>query len=442
MISSSLRDVRLGYTQTGGEARLRVEELQGRLLIGGSRAGEMAALLAYASREAGLRPLILDLDGRLCSSVSGYFSTSRLAHILYDLYRMDEAAPRRHGELVASAYAAGLDLTFEEEAIMDAAMQQLASQDNMASPPAVCDALSGVEGFRGFYVDKLKGRIGALKSLDAADSIRLSELLARPEGAVLDLSGPEMPRAAELGAALLVAKLLATVDRVPGQDLPSFVLLGSAHRLFRALPKTLHGNRLFTAMLASPLTWVFASDQLQAMSPPILQACPVRMLSADAWDSLEGERRRWRAQNRPSPVRGDRPLPPPPLVVLPNSFVLEDGFYGVARPFVMRPFEAKAATTPEKDTGSPGTAEAGPPPPGQELTRRILQEIKAYGSPTIPSLASYLAGEFPKDEVETAIDALEREGCVKLLPKEHRSGRTMLVLQLTPKGEELSRRLV
>jgi hypothetical protein len=199
MISTYVKSVWLGYSQIGGAANLRIDELGGRLLILGGRANEMASLLAYASSEAGCKPLILDMDGHISSKVSGYLSAFRLADILYDLYRMDESGPRAHGELLSSAYTAALDLTFEEEAILDAAMQNLAAQDNMASPPVVYDALSGTEGFRGFYVDKLKGRIGTLKSLDAADSSSLDQLLSRPEGAIVDLSGSGMPRAAELG---------------------------------------------------------------------------------------------------------------------------------------------------------------------------------------------------------------------------------------------------
>ena len=102
--------------------------------------------------------------------MAGYFAAYRLPDLLYDLYKLDETAPRAHGELISSAYTAALDLSFEEEAILDAAMQRLAARTTWRAHPAVYDALSGVEGFRGFYVDKLKGRVGTLRSLDAADS--------------------------------------------------------------------------------------------------------------------------------------------------------------------------------------------------------------------------------------------------------------------------------
>ncbi len=448
MISTYVTPVWLGYSQTGGAANLRIDELGGRLLLLGARANEMAALFSCASREAGFKPLILDVDGHLSSQVSGYFSPFRLADILYDLYRMDEQGPRAHGELFSSAYTAALDLTFEEEAILDAAMQQLASQDNMASPPVVYDALSGVEGFRGFYVDKLKGRIGTLKSLDAADSVSMTRVLAHPEGAVVDLSGSGMPRAAELGAALFIAKLVVTIGATPPSERPTFVLMNGAHRIFRALPKALHGNRLLTALLESPLTSVFASDQSQALSPLIVEACPTKILSADAWNQLEREKRRWNTPNYGA-NRWDKPLPPAPPPVLPNSFVLQHGFYGSTHPFVARPFEAKASVRKEPaDESTPAESAGGDQPPsgdeveaGTALTKRILQEVKAYDSPSMPSLVGYLSAEFPKDAVQKAIDGLEKGGFVKLSPKQQKSGRAILSLTLTPKGIELLGRL-
>jgi len=446
MISTYGKTVWLGYSQTGGAANLRMDELGGRLLLLGGRADEMAALLAYASREAGSKPLILDMDGYLSSKVSGYFAPHRLSDVLYDLYRMDEGEPRAHGELISSAYTTALDLTFEEEAILDAAMQQLAAQDTMASPPVVYDALSGVEGFRGFYIDKLKGRIGTLKSLDAADSVSVAQLLSHPEGAIVDLSRSGMPRAAELGASLFIAKLIAAFHATSSSERPSFILVNGVHRIFRALPKSLHGNRLFTAMLDSPLVGVFASDQSQALSPQVVEACPTRILSADAWNQIEREKRRCSNPGYGGANRWDRPTPPAPPPVLPNSFVLQHGFYGSSQPFVPRPFEAKASLRKEEVDVGEKAKPAGKEPPGgidadPALTKRILQEVKAYDSPSMMSLVSYLSAEFPKDAIQKAIDCLEKGGFVKLSPKGQKSGRTMLTLALTQEGSDLLGRL-
>jgi DNA-binding MarR family transcriptional regulator len=59
----------------------------------------------------------------------------------------------------------------------------------------------------------------------------------------------------------------------------------------------------------------------------------------------------------------------------------------------------------------------------------------------MPSLVSYLSGEFPKDAVHKTIDGLEKGGFVKLSPKQQKSGRTILSLELTEKGIELLGRL-
>jgi len=447
MISTFLKPVWLGYFQTGGAADLRIDELRGRLLFLGGRASEMASLFAYASRDAGLKPLVLDTEGSLVSRVSGYLPSYRLPDILYDLYRMNEDGQRAHGELLASAYTAALDLTFEEEAIMDAAMQQLASQDNMASPPVVYDALSSVEGFRGFYVDKLKGRIGALKFLDAVDSASLAQLLAHHQGAIVDVSGSDMPRAAELGAALLIAKLVATMSSRPPSEGPDFILVNGAHRVFKGFPRIQHGNRLLTALLESRLTSVFSSDQAQVLSPLVGEACPTKILSADVWNHLEVERVRRSSPSQALANHRDRPMPPPTPPVLPNSFVLVHGFYGSAQPFIPRPFEAKTATKRDSGNETTPSVPADAPPPGGDvdadpvMTKRILQEVKAYESPSMPSVIGFLSGEFPKVAIQIAIDSLEREGYVKLSPKEQKSGRTMLAIELTPKGIELPGRL-
>ena len=167
----------LGYGQAGGRTSLRHDELGGRVLLLGQKANEHAALVAYACREAGLRALIVDADGSLTEKVSGYFKHHDFTHILYDVCQLEEEEGAMHAQLMAAAYTAALDLSSEEESIVNAAMQVLADQDNMANPPVLFDKLNGLEGFRGFYVDKLKGRIGSLKGFDAAKDGSFVELL-------------------------------------------------------------------------------------------------------------------------------------------------------------------------------------------------------------------------------------------------------------------------
>ncbi|MDA4117555.1 MAG: hypothetical protein OK455_04345 [Thaumarchaeota archaeon] len=461
MISTYRRPLWLGYAQAGGAADVKFEELKGRLLLLGRHANEIAALFAYASHEAGLRPMILDIDGHLSSLVSGYFAHYELQDVLYDLYRLNDEDERRHGELIASAYTAALDLTTEEEAILNGAMQQLALQDNMASPPVVYDALSGVEGFRGFYVDKLKGRIGTLRSLDAADSISLRQILAHDDGVIIDLSGSGHPRAAELGAALFTAKLVSLL-RSPTRSgkKPDFFLLTDAHHVFKELPRVQHGSRLLTSLLEAPTTSVLASDQVQALDSHVLTAFPTKILSADAWNQTEKDKRRFDKGGNLNISRGDRPGQPATAPVLPNSFVIHNGFYGTSQPFVARPFQVRVSSRWEtgrskgqsssEDGSHPGD-EAGDRPASEtgggggdskdEITRRVLEQVRAYDSATIPSLIAYLSSEFPWEVVQKAVDDLEKSGDIELHPKQQRSGRTMLGASLTPQGEELLRRL-
>ncbi|MGH9918164.1 MAG: hypothetical protein ACRD6W_04745, partial [Nitrososphaerales archaeon] len=140
--------------------------------------------------------------------------------------------------------------------------------------------------------------------------------------------------------------------------------------------------------------------------------------------------------------RGDKPAQPAPPPVLPNSFVLQHGFYGSTQPFVARPFEARMSARNETAEDTSTTQPADGEPTSAEvdadaaLTKRILQEVKAYESPSMQSLVSYLSAEFPKPTVQGAIDKLEKDGLVKLSPKQHKSGRMMLALELTPKGTE------
>ena len=203
----------------------------------------------------------------------------------------------------------------------------------------------------------------------------------------------------------------------PVQGRPTFVLLNGAHRVFKGVHRTQHGNRLLTAMLGAPTTNVFASTQAHALSPQLVEACPTRMLSADAWNQLEREKRRWSYGATGVPIRGGSqppPVLPVPPAVLPNSFVLQHGLYGSSQPFVARPFEVKTSVRKEGADEGARSQPAGEEPPGAEvdadpaLTRRILQEVRGYDSPSMLSIVSFLSAEFPKDAIQKAIDSLEK----------------------------------
>ena len=94
-------------------------------------------------------------------SLSGHFDTYDYRALLYDSFRLTEPEAW-HSQLAAAAYTAALDLSSEEEAIINSAMQVVASDGTLLSPVSLHDVMGKVEGFRGLYVDKLSGRIGSL----------------------------------------------------------------------------------------------------------------------------------------------------------------------------------------------------------------------------------------------------------------------------------------
>jgi len=104
---TSGRPVRLGYRSTAGRFELRHEDLRRGISVLGQGAGDLAALIAYACDEAGLKTLVLDLGGRVSEKLSGYIDSYELPHFLYDALRIDEdgTAANVHGQLAASATA-------------------------------------------------------------------------------------------------------------------------------------------------------------------------------------------------------------------------------------------------------------------------------------------------------------------------------------------------
>src|SRR5450759_4520917 len=170
MISeTSGRPVRLGYRSTAGRFELTREDLRRGISILGQGADDIAALIACACDEAGLRTLVLDLGGRVSGKLSGYIDSYELPHFLYDALRIDEegSAANVHGQLAASAYSCALDLSFEQEGIINAAMQILAAERGVASPAAVSDLMvEKNDRFRGRPADRLISRLASLSSLN------------------------------------------------------------------------------------------------------------------------------------------------------------------------------------------------------------------------------------------------------------------------------------
>jgi hypothetical protein len=405
----------LGYGMTGGRVSLRHQELKERLLISGRRADELTALVAYASKECGLKPLVLDIDGRLAASISGYLEPYDYSCFVHDAFQMEEDDATKHGQLLAAAYAATMSLDAEEEAIMMAAMHKLALTDNRGSPAVVGSTIEGVEGFRGFYVDKLRGRIAALKFLESAENGSFRSLLSL-SGSVISFESAKYPQAAELAASAFLAKLLAIL---PGaRAAPDLVIISGVHRIFRSFPRVEHGNRLLTELLDAHTTFVLSSREQHLLGDSVLDAFPLKIMSSDAWnDGAEG---RWKGNKREP--------------VLPNSYVISDGHFGHDRVFVARTFVHKMAQL--RSGPQPVEEDAGTE---DKLTRLILEDAKKYDAPTRESVTAFLSVDFGAERVERMLDKLSEQGYIKLETRDVRNGggEPMLVYTITQSGERL-----
>ena len=241
---SSVQQLSVGYTHGGERATLDVGNPGSKILLLGSRATELAVLAALSAKEAGAAPVVFDLAGSVARSLSGHLDTYDFRSFLYDSFRLEEPEAW-HAQLAASAYAQALDLTSEEEAILNAAMQVVASDSTLLSPISLHDVMGKVEGFRGFYVDKLNGKIGALRLFDSVDDQDFGRLMAG--SLIVDFHLAPYPQAAELAAALFLAKMLV-IAHSKGRS-SGFLLLTEAHRIFRASPRPAHSNRLLSHVL-------------------------------------------------------------------------------------------------------------------------------------------------------------------------------------------------
>jgi hypothetical protein len=395
----------VGYRCPGGKATLDLAGFAARVLLLGSRADDIAALSTLSAKEAGLKPIILDLGGALATTLSGYFDTFDYRSFLYDAFRL-EPPEAWHSQLVAAAYTAALDLSSEEEAIINSTLQAVASEGSMASPVAINDVMGKVEGFRGFYVDKLKGRIGSLRLFDAVDDQSFGRLA---QGNVLiDFHSAPYPQAAELAVALFLAKLLA-INHATG-SCGCAVVLTEAHRIFRNSPRETHGNRLLTHLLEWPPPIFVASDQQQALNRYVVDACPIRVYSSDAWHMLPG-----------SPDR-----------VLSGTFVLDDRRAGRHEIFISRRVVTKTA-----DYASARAAKYASP----ELTSAILETVERFPLSTRESVVQYLAPDFLPADVNSELTSLHTRECLIMEPKDSGVGPEIFAFTLSEKGRKLLQEL-
>lgn len=398
---SSARQLWFGYAHDGRRAALDLGGPGSKVLLLGSRAQDLAAIAAVSAKEAGASPVILDLDGSLANSLSGYFDTYDYHSFLYDSFRLEEPEAW-HSQLAAAAYTVALDLSSEEEAIINSAMQVVASDGTLLSPVSLHDVLGKVEGFRGFYVDKLNGKIGALRLFDAVDDQSFERLMQGD--LTVDFHLAPYPQAAELAVALFLAKALA-IAHSKGQS-AGFLLLTEAHRVFRASPRPAHSNRLLSHLLEWRATTVISSEQEPSLNPLLLQSCPVRVYSSDAWHS------------QPRQVQS----------VLSGSFVLHDRRSERKQSFVPRRIPTKTADY------APARAGRHQAP---ELTMLILEEADRYPLSTPESMVQYIGPEFLPADVSATLARLEKQGCLIVEPKDSGSGPKVFSYTLSEKGRRL-----
>ncbi|MDG7026923.1 MAG: hypothetical protein JRN16_00730 [Nitrososphaerota archaeon] len=396
----------LGYSLDRPGGRIGVRGLGDRVLLLGRQAGRLASLYSYSAAEAGMKVAVLDVDGSVSPDVRGYYDTYDYSSMLYEAFRL-EGEDAMHGQLVAGAYAAALDLTPEEEAILSAALQKLSAQNDLATPTSLYDALGGVEGFRGFYVDKLRGRIGALKLLDATRAEPFDRLTF--EGALVDFSSAPYPQAAELAACMYVAKVLYTARSSAFRS--DALLVTGAHRIFRSLTRFQHSGRLMAHLLEFPAPLVLATQIPALMNDRLLESMPVRVYSSEAWNA----RRNWKQ-----------------AAALACSFIVCDDRSGASSGFAPRFVRPKR---PAESPARPGTHVVV----NRGLTRTILEDVVRFDTASRQSVVMYLSAMFLASDVEAELDRLHSGGFLILEPKENGSGPKIFAYTVTEAGRRLLR---
>jgi hypothetical protein len=412
MISeTSGRPVRLGYRSTAGRFELTREDLGRGISILGQGADDVAALIAYACDEAGLKTLVLDLNGRVSGKLSGYIDSYELPHFLYDALRIDEegTAANVHGQLAASAYSCALDLSFEQEGIINAAVQILASERGVASPAAVADLMvEKNEKFRGRPADRLISRLASLSSLNIVGEAGVVANVLK-ESAVMNFEAAGQPEAVETAAALVIAKLLAILQSPQGSEkVPDVVVIPQAGRLFRVRPVFRRTERLLASFVSSPVPKVLSSESTYGLDEHFEETGFIKIHSSALWN---GGARREEA-------------------ILPNMFMVRNRPYGHDVAFIPRVFESKSG--PLRPDGA-----SQPQAENHDLISEMLLDVYSYEAPTRQSVVAFLSQAYDIGLVERTLDKLQSEGYVTVVRKEMKSGRPMSVLALTEKGKSL-----
>ncbi len=396
----------MGFTRLGGKFELTLDDLRGGMAILGQGANVLAPLIAYACHQAGLKALLLDMDGGVADGLSGHIDQYDVSYFLYDSVRIEDN-PIVHAQLLAGAYSTSLELSFEQEASLNAIAQIIANERGIASPSSLADLIQSPDSVKGRAVDRLRVRLEALRSLNlVGEKDAVKQIIAK--SAVLNFSKAGSPEACETAVALFLAKLLAMMG---GEEFhgPDVVILTEANRLFKERPVFRRNPRFLTAFVSAALPKVLASDATYGLDKEYMDTCAVRILSSAAWnDSGRGG-----------------------LLLTPNMFMFQNPSYGSSEVFVPRDFEWRKGEVRRGGIVERTAAD--------EVAKRILEEIAGFQGATRTSLVSFLSSDFDKDLLEKTFDKLQADGLIAVTPQE-RSGRTIHGLSLTEKGRTLLRR--
>jgi hypothetical protein len=418
----------LGHCRTGGRFYLRADEMVPGINILGAGADGLAAVLAAACKDSGLTTLVLDFNGRIAQKLSGTFGVMNLGHFLYDSQLMEEKASL-HAELAASAYTMSLNLNFEQEGFLNAAIQYIGLEQGLASPSSLTDRLIATGEFRGHTADELRGKLGALRSLNlAGETGVVKEMMNR--SCVASFAGAESHQAAEVGAMLLIAKVLAV--GASGGKLPDVMIANEANRVFANLPLTRHTNRLLTTLLTAHMSRIFAAEVSYGLDHHILETSPVRILSSALSNEISGGRTAIGGMYHVQRPGRMSLAPSSTLLLTPNMFVLQDSARGYEEVFVPRNIpqpEAKQVAEPQSEKND------------MKLVKRILETLASYDHATRGSVVGFLSGEDPPEEVQRAIDKLQADGYIVIVGKDVKKDSPLQTFRLTEKGYALLRSL-
>lgn len=393
----------LGYSRLGGRFALKLDEIGKGVVMLGHGSNDLAPVVALACEEAGMRALVLDLNGSVSEKLSGNIEEYGTPYFLYDAMRVEESV-NLHAQLAASAYACTLDLSFEQEASLNVLMQTVANEKGIVSPIAIADLIQNPDTIKARTIDKLRLRFEALRSLNIVGDVDVvKKILTR--SAVLNFKGAGSPEAMETAAALFIAKLMALLDEGEVAS-PDIIFLTEANRLFKARPVFRKSQRFLTAFVSLACHKVLCSETPYGLDEDFLDTCPIKILSSGAWNESSKS-----------------------LLLTPNMFMLQNHPFGYAEAFVPRGFEPPRTRREEKPIAEQPVSE------DPELSVRVLEEIGAYQSVTRSSLLAFLSSEFPREKLEKVFDTLQAEGFVASFPQPTKSGRMMHALSLTEKGK-------